>query len=132
VASVSVHYQGHSRTLTLANVHLGLAGFERKSQLNRLLGHSLMSCHHKNSPILIGGDFNDVWGNLGKHIMIPAGFTSAGEAIHTFPATLPLRPLDRIFIRGAVLVHNAFAGHTRLAKKASDHLPLVVDLEIQF
>jgi endonuclease/exonuclease/phosphatase family metal-dependent hydrolase len=132
VASVSVHYQGHSRTLTLANVHLGLAGFERKSQLNRLLGHSLMSCHHKNSPILIGGDFNDVWGNLGKHIMFPAGFTSAGEAIHTFPATLPLRPLDRIFIRGAVLVHHAFAGHTRLAKQASDHLPLVVDLELQF
>jgi len=125
-----IRHQGHSRTMTLANVHLGLAGYERKSQLRRLLDHPMLSCHHGSSPVLVGGDFNDVWGSLGKRVMFPAGFHSAGGRIRTFPATMPMRPLDRVFVRGAMIVHRAYAGHTRLARQASDHLPLVVDLEL--
>jgi len=122
--------RGHSKTLTLANVHLGLAGYERKLQLRRLLDHPLLSRHRGGAPILVGGDFNDVWGTLGKRVMFPAGFNSAAGAIRTFPATMPLRSLDRVFVRGAVVIHRAFAGHTRLARQASDHLPLVVDMEL--
>ena len=130
VVSSRLRFQGHSRTITLANVHLGLAGYERKMQLRRLLGHPLLARHHVNSPVLVGGDFNDVWGTLGKRVMLPAGFVSTGGAIRTFPATMPLRSLDRVFVRGAIVVHHAFAGHTRLAKQASDHLPLIVDMEL--
>lgn len=130
VANCRVHWQGHSRTITLANVHLGLSGIERKIQLRRLLSHHLLTHHHHNSPILVGGDFNDVWGTLGKRVMQPAGYAQAGSTIRTFPAKVPLRSLDRVFVRGSLAVHHAFAGHTRLARQASDHLPLVVDIEL--
>ncbi len=122
--------QGHSRTITLANVHLGLAGYERKMQLRRLLDHPLLKHHHVSSPVLVAGDFNDVWGTLGKRVMLPAGFVSSRDSIRTFPATMPLRSLDRVFVRGAIVIHRAFAGHTRLARQASDHLPLIVDMEL--
>ena len=130
VASCRVRWQDHTRTVTLANVHLGLSGIERRVQLRRLLSHRLLAHHHHDSPILIGGDFNDVWGTLGRRIMQPAGYLPAGKRIRTFPAKVPLRPLDHLFVRGSLVVHHAFAGHTRLARQASDHLPLVADIEL--
>jgi len=129
VVSSRLRSQGHSRTIVLANVHLGLAGYERKMQLRHLLNHPVRAHHHATSPILVGGDFNDVWGTLGKRIMLPAGFASTGGEIRTFPATMPLRSLDRLFVRGEIVTHRAFAGRTRLAREASDHLPLIVDME---
>ncbi len=130
VARCRLRWQGHWRSIIVVNVHLGLAGIERKIQLRRLLDHDLLTHHHHETPILVAGDFNDLWGNLGKRIMQPAGYTSAGRRVRTFPANIPLRPLDRIFLRGTLAADGVFAGHTRTAKQASDHLPLVADLEL--
>ena len=51
-------------------------------------------------PLVIGGDFNDFWNSLGWRVMEPAGFSPAGPSIRTFPARMPLRPLDKVFYRG--------------------------------
>jgi endonuclease/exonuclease/phosphatase family metal-dependent hydrolase len=59
--------------------------------------------------------------------MFPHGFACVGQRIRTFPAVLPVRPLDRIFYRGALELRHAFASHNRVARQASDHLPLVAD-----
>jgi endonuclease/exonuclease/phosphatase family metal-dependent hydrolase len=40
-----------------------------------------------------------------------------------------MRALDRVFYRGALRVQHAFAVHTKAARQASDHLPLVADFE---
>jgi endonuclease/exonuclease/phosphatase family metal-dependent hydrolase len=130
VTHCRINCQEHRRMLTFANVHLGLSGLERKIQLRRLLGHSLLTHHAHDAPILVGGDFNDVWGTLGKRVLQPARFNSAGTKLRTFPAAVPMRPLDHIFVRGTLKVRGAFAGHTKTAKTASDHLPLVADLEL--
>ncbi|MFW6170775.1 MAG: endonuclease/exonuclease/phosphatase family protein [Planctomycetota bacterium] len=122
---------GHQRTAIVTNVHLGLAAIERRIQLRRLLSHALLTRHERHTPIVVGGDFNDVWGSLGKRVMYPAGYSSAGKMIRTFPARIPMRALDHIFVRGAVSVENAYAGHTRLAVAASDHLPLVVNVRLR-
>ena len=61
--------------------------------------------------------------------MLPRGFKLAGPYVRTFPAAMPLRRLDRAFYRGDLRVDHAFAGHTDVARVASDHLPLVVDFE---
>ena len=119
-----------ARTVAIANVHLGLAGFERQIQLRRLLGHSPICQLHSETPLIVGGDFNDVWGNLGKRVMHPAGFELASGQVRTFPAAAPLRRLDRVFCRGPIEAVGAFAGHTGLARRASDHLPLIVDFEM--
>jgi endonuclease/exonuclease/phosphatase family metal-dependent hydrolase len=61
--------------------------------------------------------------------MKPAGFKPTGPAIRTFPARMPLRPLDKVFYRGDLRAMHAYVGHTDTARHASDHLPLVVDFE---
>ncbi|MEX2170864.1 MAG: endonuclease/exonuclease/phosphatase family protein [Pirellulales bacterium] len=127
VASVHLRWEHHNRTLVLTNVHLGLSGYERKQQLLRLLDHEFLRHHHRQTPMIIGGDYNDVWGMLGNHSLVPAGFTCAAGRIRTFPAALPLRPLDRFFVRGNLNVDHVFAGHSNLARQASDHLPLIGD-----
>lgn len=119
----------HRRTLSIVNVHLGLAGLERQIQLRKLLAHRSFIEAAGRSPTVIGGDYNDVWGTLGKRTLGSNGFKSVGKKILTFPAVLPMRPLDRIFYRDLALVHHAFASRTQIARQASDHLPLVADLE---
>ena len=56
--------------------------------------------------------------------------TRAGRLAPTFPAALPLRPLDGLWIRGGIKVVNAHPVRTGLATAASDHLPIVADLEL--
>jgi endonuclease/exonuclease/phosphatase family metal-dependent hydrolase len=116
--------------VSIANIHLGLAGFERQIQLRRLLTGSPLGGIDATAPLIVAGDFNDVWGNLGKRIMHPAGFQLASGNVRTFPAAAPLRRLDRVFCRGEIQPVSAFAGHTSLARRASDHLPLIVDFEL--
>jgi endonuclease/exonuclease/phosphatase family metal-dependent hydrolase len=123
-------YDGHQRTLLLANLHLGLAGFERKMQLRKILDFDMVRHTHRHTPMIIGGDYNDVWGTLGKQVMMPAGFAAAGKAIRTFPAAFPARALDHLFYRGDLKLHHAIASRSKIASQASDHLPLIVDFEL--
>jgi len=44
---------------------------------------------------------------------------------------MPLRPLDRIFYRGDVRHCHTFTAHSGVARQASDHLPLIVDFELE-
>ncbi len=130
LAHCHLKYEGHQRTLVIANVHLGLAGFERKMQLRKILEHKTLRHIHRQTPLIIGGDFNDVWGTLGKKIMEPAGFLPAGKFIRTFPAAFPARALDHLFYRGDLKSDHAFASRSKIASQASDHLPLIVDFEL--
>jgi len=120
----------HQRTLALFNVHLGLAGFERTIQLRRLLSSRTLAGIRATTALVLGGDFNDVWGNLGRRVLESEGLQSAGGNILTFPAFRPLRPLDRIFYRGRLSCSNCFGSRSRLAHRASDHLPLVADFDL--
>jgi endonuclease/exonuclease/phosphatase family metal-dependent hydrolase len=119
-----------TRSVVVFNLHLGLSGSERATQLERFLEcHPFAHLHH-DTPLIVGGDFNDVWASLGQRFLEPAGFVRAGKLLPTFPAALPLRPLDGLWIRGGIKVVSAHPVRTGLAKSASDHLPIVADLEV--
>jgi endonuclease/exonuclease/phosphatase family metal-dependent hydrolase len=120
-------FDGHTRTLLVFNFHLGLAGFERSMQLRRFLASDVLKHVHRATPVIAAGDFNDLWGTLGRRLLDPAGFQPASHAIKTFPAFMPLRPLDRIYFRGALRLDHSFASHTVIARQASDHLPMVAE-----
>lgn len=122
-----IRCEDQSRTLLLFNVHLGLAGFERRLQLRRILESELLQRTHRSTAVIVAGDFNDVWGQLGQTLLEPADFKPAGIRIRTFPAVLPLRPLDRIYYRGDIQLEHAFGSHTANVRQASDHLPLVAE-----
>jgi endonuclease/exonuclease/phosphatase family metal-dependent hydrolase len=112
------------------NLHLGLAGSERGLQLGRFLECHPFAGLHAATPVVLGGDLNDLWGSLGPRYLTPAGFARAGALSNTFPAYLPLRPLDGIFVRGNVRATSCAPRQNQLTRAASDHLPLVADLEI--
>jgi endonuclease/exonuclease/phosphatase family metal-dependent hydrolase len=119
-----------ARTLHVYNLHLGLSGFERKIQLRKFLeSHPFVGLHQR-TPMIVAGDFNDVWGTLGRKLLAPAGFVSAGLPIPTFPAWGPLRALDSFYVRGNIRLLGVYRARLRLARRASDHLPLVAELEI--
>jgi endonuclease/exonuclease/phosphatase family metal-dependent hydrolase len=129
-ARTHLHYDGHTRSVVVFNLHLGLAGSERGAQLEKFLECHPFARLHAHTPIVLGGDLNDLWGSLGEKFLAPAGFSRAGNLYNTFPAVLPLRPLDGIFVRGDLRAAHCSPRRTELARSASDHLPLVADLEL--
>ncbi|MEZ4363450.1 MAG: endonuclease/exonuclease/phosphatase family protein [Kofleriaceae bacterium] len=128
-AALRVRHDHLDRAMHIFNLHLGLAEFERKIQLRKFLEcHPFANLHH-DTPILVGGDLNDVYGGLWK-LMEPAGFRGPNRAPRTFPAWAPMRALDGLYVRGTVEVTHLARAETQLARRASDHLPLWADLQL--
>jgi endonuclease/exonuclease/phosphatase family metal-dependent hydrolase len=120
----------HARAVVLYNLHLGLSMSERATQVMRFLAAHPFAGLHRRTPVVLGGDFNDVFGRLGHNYLMPAGFRRAGAPANTFPAWLPMRPLDALYVRGDVHVMRCGPVRHEAAGRASDHLPLVCELEI--
>ena len=129
-AKARVRLGRHARTVVLHCMHLGLAGSERGRQLERFLSSDPFRGLHHRTPIVLGGDLNDLWGTLGPRFLVPAGFNRAGRLLSTFPAWLPVRPLDGVFVRGDAQPMEVRVGRSEVARAASDHLPLAVDIEL--
>ena len=130
-ASCRVPVGKGGRTVHLFNLHLGLFERERQRQLRRFFdSHPLVGLHQR-TPVIVGGDFNDHWGSLGKKILAPVGFRSRERAVRTFPAYAPVSSLDAIYVRGDVRIRHYYGSQLGVAKQASDHLPLFAELEIR-
>jgi endonuclease/exonuclease/phosphatase family metal-dependent hydrolase len=129
-ARARVRVGAHSRSIALINMHLGLATSERAAQLERFLQSSPFSGLHGRTPIVVGGDLNDVWGSLGPRYLAPQGLARVGRLSNTFPAMMPLRPLDGLFVRGDIHAEHARVPLTNLTRRASDHLPIVADFRL--
>ncbi len=129
-AHLRVRSNDHQRTLVVHNMHLGLTGRERSLQLDRFVSSQPLRQLHQSTPIIVGGDLNDLWGSLGTKYLIPSGFERAGTLANTFPSALPLRPLDGLFFRGSLRLTHFEVAHSKMARAASDHLPIYADFEV--
>jgi endonuclease/exonuclease/phosphatase family metal-dependent hydrolase len=129
VLHAKVHVRG-TRTLHVFNVHLGLTHFLRMHQLRRFLTSHAFSRIHPNEPAVLAGDFNDVWGSLGRKLLLPAGFRPMAKKLRTFPSWMPVESLDWVYVRGNVDLVDVRRGDHDLARRASDHLPLVADVRL--
>jgi endonuclease/exonuclease/phosphatase family metal-dependent hydrolase len=129
-AVLRVRHDGVDRTVHVYNMHLGLARYERRRQLRMFLdSHPFQNLHH-DTPIVVGGDLNDVYGGLGE-LLAPAGFRGIERRPLTFPAWGPMRALDAIFVRGAMDFVRLARCDSELARRASDHRPLVADVRLR-
>jgi endonuclease/exonuclease/phosphatase family metal-dependent hydrolase len=127
---IRVRHDDIDRTVHVYNMHLGLAGYERRIQLGTFLdSHPFSSLHH-DTPVVVGGDLNDVYGGLGE-LLAPAGFRGIKRRPLTFPAWGPMRALDAIFVRGSVDFMKLSRCESLLARQASDHRPLVADVRLR-
>ena len=130
-ARARVRFGSRSRSIVITNLHLGLAGSERGQQLERFLSSRPYRGLHRRTPVVLGGDLNDLWGTLGPEHLAPAGFHRVGPLSPTFPAWLPVRPLDGLFLRGDIRTLRAGPVRTALSRRASDHLPLVASVSLR-
>jgi endonuclease/exonuclease/phosphatase family metal-dependent hydrolase len=124
---IKIKQNSSVRSVKFINVHLGLAAYERAIQVKRIVNDVYTTHNPHNLPIILGGDFNDIWQNLCRKVLYANNYTSVLGKTKTFPSILPSRALDRIFYRGDLEIINSFAGHTKLARAASDHLPIIAD-----
>lgn len=118
--------------LHLVHWHLGLAERERHWQVRHLLDHSCVR-ESPELPTLVVGDSNDWRNTLGHGPFARHGYTHVTapyERFRTFPAFYAVVSLDKAFARGPIDVRHAHVVHNALAKRASDHLPIIIDIAI--
>ena len=116
------------RTVHVFNLHLGLSAMLRRLQIRRFLESHPFAGFHPRTPVIVAGDFNDLWGTLGPEFLVPAGFRPMHERVRTFPAWAPIWPLDGVYVRGDVDLLHVHRSRLGVAREASDHLPLVAEL----
>lgn len=110
------------------NAHLGLAFRERRQQVDVLRRFLRMDPHR--GPRVLLGDFNE-WHPGPVTRRLRREFRSPMRLRRTHPAPFPLFKLDRIYW-DAALEGEAFRVHqSRLARVASDHLPVVARLRLR-
>lgn len=115
----------------LVHWHLGLGEKERHWQVAHLLEHHLFR-EAGHLPTLIIGDFNDWRNTLARGPFNKHGFRQITEPIfrfRSFPAFAAVGSLDKAFHRG-MKVQKAHIVRSKAARRASDHLPLVIDFHI--
>jgi endonuclease/exonuclease/phosphatase family metal-dependent hydrolase len=126
---VRVRHDDIDRTVHLFNMHLGLARYERRRQLAKFLDSDPFANLHHDTPVVVGGDLNDVYGGLAS-LLSPAGFRGIERRPRTFPAWGPVRALDAIFVRGTLDFLQLSRCDSDLARRASDHRPLVAEVRL--
>ncbi len=116
-----------ARPLHCVCVHLSLFGRSRQRQLDALAGR-LEAIVPADAPLIVAGDFND-WRNrahdlLAERMGLAEVFADpGGRPRRSFPSTLPMLRLDRIYIRGFE-VAGTDVHFGRPWSKISDHAAL--------
>lgn len=126
-----VKIPGIEKELVLANTHLDLTQKGRDKQADMLIRHML---EEGDQPWILVGDFND-W-NKKISPMIESQLSSKevfrflhGDYPKTFPSFFPTLRLDRVFVHKITPISGISLAGKRW-RKLSDHLPLLVELEI--
>jgi endonuclease/exonuclease/phosphatase family metal-dependent hydrolase len=123
------------RKVQIVNTHLGLLGGDRMRQVGALLGASWLShpdCQGK--PKILIGDFNAP-SITSTYRALARRMTDAVAVVNekpkaTFPSRFPFMRLDHVFVSDEVTPVEARVISTPLTRLASDHLPLLVTVEI--
>jgi endonuclease/exonuclease/phosphatase family metal-dependent hydrolase len=105
--------------------HLGLRVGERRFQVRQILDY-LDSV--KDTLLVVLGDFND-WlpGRSVVHVL--DGRLGRQPRPPSFPVRWPFVALDRVWVHPMCAVRRVFTHMTQTARLASDHFPVVADID---
>lgn len=109
--------------LTLVATHLGLLRSNRRKQASLL--RSVLG-KQAGGRVAILGDFNE-WRTTGGLNPLQAHFEIHAPG-HSFHAARPFAALDRIALSPGLELRDAGVHRSRLARRASDHLPIWADV----
>ncbi|MCW5977749.1 MAG: endonuclease/exonuclease/phosphatase family protein [Bryobacteraceae bacterium] len=120
--------------LHVFNCHLGLTMRERRFQRDRMLSDAILLSRDLRHPVVLMGDFNDSPFSV-IHSSLRRRFQDAYRAAGrrwgpTFRlGVIPIR-LDYIYVSPGIRVLDCSVRNDRLARVASDHLPVAATVEI--
>ncbi len=117
--------------LHVFNVHLGTSFFERRHQGRKLISTEVLKSSELKYPSIVVGDFNEWTRGLASRLM-STHFKSVEARLHlkrrkTYPGVLPLLNLDHFYFDERLKLVSAELVRTKLARVASDHLPIVAE-----
>ncbi|MBU2570058.1 MAG: endonuclease/exonuclease/phosphatase family protein [Gammaproteobacteria bacterium] len=112
--------------LTILATHLGLSPGERRRQVRGVLSALASSTADVN---IVLGDFNE-WLLWGRSMRWLKRRFNKMPALATFPAHRPLLSLDRIWVDPAERMISLTVHRSELSAVASDHLPLIAEIEL--
>jgi endonuclease/exonuclease/phosphatase family metal-dependent hydrolase len=112
------------RTLQVVVTHLGLRPGERRLQIRRVL--PLFESQTCDLAVLMG-DLNE-WMLWGRPLRWLRRHFPPTPDIRTWPAKFPLFALDQFLLRPRSALKSLAAHRSRMARIASDHLPIVAEV----
>lgn len=125
IADIAGPGNGHAGpAVRVVVTHLGLRVWERARQHAAL--REIVATRN-DTPVVVMGDFNSWWPDLRalRHLGPRLGWRHSPAS---FPAHLPMLALDRIRAEPDTVVGRVRAHSSRLARQASDHLPVVAEI----
>lgn len=124
--AVGVELRDGAGELDVVATHLALGDRTRHRQVRSLLDHPRM----RETPTILMGDMN-AWRQCRATRTLDSELRSHHNAEWpaSFPAASPMLALDRIYASGARIV-SIDVHASRAARRASDHLPVVAQVEL--
>lgn len=111
------------------NTHLSTSYSERCHQTRHLVQTDILEASHPRHPQVLVGDFNDWFPGTPSRLLGDHLFEATRHIRPTYPSVAPLLKLDRIYVNHHVRARRVWAHTTALARVASDHVPIVAQIE---
>lgn len=122
--------------INVLTTHLGLVPREQRLQAAALVGKEWLGHPDCKGPTMLAGDFNATsitrpYQTLARNHADCQRQLGLKQTLKTFPSGFPAIRIDHVFVSPEIRVTGVRAPFSPLSRMASDHLPLVVDFEIQ-
>jgi endonuclease/exonuclease/phosphatase family metal-dependent hydrolase len=123
------------RRIQVLATHFGLDRGERVAQAEAITGAQWLGHPECRPPVILCGDFNALprsaaYRHLCRQLRDAQRCLKGTRPRGTFPVQLPLMRIDHLFLSPDLVVRGVWVPRTPLTRLASDHLPLVVTLEL--
>jgi endonuclease/exonuclease/phosphatase family metal-dependent hydrolase len=130
---VSVEVNGVE--VQIINTHFGFRPMEHLIQVKALLGRDWLGSANLDQPLILCGDFNLyptslAYKRIVKQLQDMQLKLKGHRPLNTFSGRFPGVRIDHIFANSMVDVVKIQVPRTHLTRSASDHLPLIADLQL--
>ncbi|MEW6664610.1 MAG: endonuclease/exonuclease/phosphatase family protein [Thermodesulfobacteriota bacterium] len=124
--AIDALFEVDGMALRVVATHLGLAVSERLHQVRCLEG---ILREEREDILVMLGDINE-WLPGSRPLRIMHRRMGRAPACRTFPSHRPVLALDRIWVRPCEALASLCAVRTPLARIASDHLPVLAEIDV--
>lgn len=127
--AIDLHMRYKGNHVRIIATHLGLLPMERRTQTRKLLAKIGNPEQVPACLTVLMGDLNE-WFLWGRPLRWLRSWFGPTPAPATYPTRWPLLALDRILANPKDYLKRVYTHRTSLAKRASDHFPIVAKLEL--